>query len=80
MLTLLQLLFFFFHASLDIVGFNLEGFEGVVVGKADDYEGRPTTANLPYKVKFEIDAGGKKPKKVFAHLTESEIEGIKKEG
>jgi len=59
-------------------GYNLEGNEGVVVSRADDYEGRPTTANLPYKVKFQVEVEGKNGKvktlKTFAHLTKAELE------
>ena len=61
-----------------IPGYNLEGNEGVVVSRADDYEGRPTTANLPYKVKFQVEVEGKNGKvktlKTFAHLTKAELE------
>ena len=61
-----------------IPGYNLEGNEGVVVSRADDYEGRPTPANLPYKVKFQVEVEGKNGKvktlKTFAHLTKAELE------
>ena len=58
-------------------GFNLEGHEGVVVDRADLYKGVETTANMPFKVKFEIENAKGKKKKVFAHLTKFEIEAVK---
>jgi len=61
-----------YHFGKDPKGFNLEGHQGVVVDRVDEN----LTANLPYKVKFEIEVKGKK-KKVFAHLSKTEIEVVK---
>lgn len=43
--------------------------------RADLHKGKTTTANLPYKVKLEVEVAGKK-KKVFAHLKKLEIEAV----
>ena len=59
-------------------GFNIEGCEGVVVDRADQYKGIETTANLPYKVKLEVKSPKNgKLKKVFVHLAKYELETIK---
>ena len=58
-------------------GFNIQGCEGVVTDRADNYKGVETTANLPFKVKLEIDGKNGKKKKIFVHLTKHEIETVK---
>ena len=45
-------------------GINIKGKEGVVVDRADRYEDRETTANMPFKVECLRDDG----KKFFVHL------------
>ncbi|NEP12797.1 MAG: ferredoxin--nitrite reductase [Symploca sp. SIO2C1] len=46
--------------------FDIKDQEGEVVAIIQDWEGRPVSANLPVKVKFE--------KKFTAHFIESELE------
>jgi len=46
--------------------FDLKGSEGEVVAFANEWRGKPISANLPVQVKFS--------KKFKAHLRESELE------
>jgi hypothetical protein len=60
-------------------GLSLEGMTGKVVKHAAVHkDGRVLSANLPYKVAFEMPppAGSDKPVKFQAHLEESEIEVV----
>lgn len=47
---------------------DIQGMEGEVVDVVDQWQGRPISANLPIKVKFE--------KKFSAHMSEDELEVI----
>jgi hypothetical protein len=46
--------------------FDIKNQEGEVVAIIEDWQGRPVSANLPVKVKFD--------KKFSAHFIESELE------
>ncbi|WP_071518182.1 ferredoxin-thioredoxin reductase variable chain [Geitlerinema sp. PCC 9228] len=47
---------------------DIKGMEGEIVDVIQQWQGRPVSANLPIKVKFE--------KKFSAHLREDELEVI----
>ncbi|CAI7848531.1 unnamed protein product [Closterium sp. NIES-54] len=53
--------------------FDLDGTEGIVKDVLGVYKGTPVSANLPYKVAFEIEVNGTK-KKFFVHFKDDEIE------
>lgn len=60
-------------------GIDLEGMRGTVAKHAAVHkDGRVLSANLPYKVAFELPPAseGAKPVKFQAHLEESEIEVV----
>ena len=58
-------------------GLSLSGWEGEVVGYADEGEnGAKVSANLPIKVRFQRDQGGKKPLDFVAHLRASELSSL----
>jgi len=48
--------------------FDLQGMEGTIQDIITEWQGRPISANLPIKVKFE--------KKFSAHLQEDEVDVI----
>lgn len=48
--------------------FDIKGMEGTIKEIVTEWRGRPVSANLPVKVKFE--------KKFTAHLREDEVEVI----
>lgn len=48
---------------------DLQSWEGEVADVLYEFKGKPISANLPYKVKFQKDG-----KPFFAHLREDEIE------
>ncbi len=54
------------HPEHRNVGFDIKGLEGEVVAFANEWRGRPVSANLPIQVQFS--------KKFKAHLRESEVE------
>lgn len=62
-----------FHVPKQKSGLQLEGMVGEVVERADLYDGKQLSANLPLKVSFEFDDGGKKIK-FIAHVAEHEVE------
>jgi len=51
--------------------FDMKGMEGTIQEIVTEWQGRPISANLPVKVKFE--------KKFTAHLREDEVEVIASE-
>ncbi|KAG8082749.1 hypothetical protein GUJ93_ZPchr0014g46885 [Zizania palustris] len=54
---------------------DLRGMEGVVKQYAGVWKGKHITANLPFKVEFELRVDGQdKPVRFFAHLREEEFE------
>ncbi|KAF0893467.1 hypothetical protein E2562_025260 [Oryza meyeriana var. granulata] len=54
---------------------NLRGMEGVVKQYIGVWKGMRITANLPFKVEFELRVDGQnKPVRFFAHLREDEFE------
>ena len=59
-------------------GLSLSGWEGEVVGYADEGEnGAKVSANLPIKVRFQRDqGGGGKPLDFVAHLRASELSSL----
>jgi hypothetical protein len=69
-----------FHApKCPAEGIVLEGMQGKVVKHAAVHkDGRVLSANLPYRVAFELPPAGEgdKPVKFQAHLEESEIEVV----
>lgn len=56
-------------------GLNLQGMSGKVIGDVRQYEGKELSANLPWKVEFEVENEGGTVK-VVAHLNEDEIEVV----
>eukprot|EP00475_Leptophrys_vorax_P039183 TRINITY_DN70335_c0_g1_i1.p1 TRINITY_DN70335_c0_g1~~TRINITY_DN70335_c0_g1_i1.p1 ORF type:complete len:149 (-),score=12.01 TRINITY_DN70335_c0_g1_i1:110-556(-) len=52
---------------------SLQGQEGIVKEIVTVFKGKPISANLPYKVAFDIEVDGAK-KKFFAHFKDDEIE------
>lgn len=67
-----------YHVPKKNQGVDLKGMEGQVVSDARQYKGKEISANLPWKVQFEMEAEepGKKNTKFFAHLEEHEMERI----
>ena len=47
---------------------QLQGREGVVKSIVKKYKGKETSANLPYRIQFELEVEGGKQMKFFAHL------------
>ncbi len=50
--------------------FDIQGMEGEIIEIVTQWQGRPVSANLPIKVRFEIE------KKFVAHFREGELEAI----
>ena len=48
--------------------FDIQGMEGEIIERVTQWQGRPVSANLPIKVRFE--------KKFVAHFREGELEAI----
>lgn len=67
-----------FHVGGHKAGLCLSGWEGEVVGYADEgADGAKVSANLPIKVRFQRDqGGGKKPLDFVAHLRASELSSL----
>ena len=59
-----------FHAPKQKEGIDLKGMEGELVGWVDQYKGKVLSSNLPARIKFKLDVGGKE-KPFFAHLVSS---------
>lgn len=57
-----------YHVGKFKGGLNLEGKEGVVVQNVSDYQGQTLSANLPWKVEFQVPGPEGKNVKVLAHL------------
>lgn len=57
-----------YHVGKFKDGLKLQGLEGTVVQNVTQYNGIELSANLPWKVQFEVPAGDGKPVKVLAHL------------
>ena len=56
-------------------GLDLRGMEGVVKQYVGVWKGKRVTANLPFKVEFELKLDGQdKPVRFIAHLREQEFE------
>ena len=56
-------------------GLDLRGMEGVVKQYVGVWKGKRVTANLPFKVEFELKLDGQdKPVRFIAHLCEQEFE------
>ncbi|KAL6903454.1 hypothetical protein ACP4OV_004267 [Aristida adscensionis] len=56
-------------------GLDLRGMEGVVKQYVGVWKGKRITANLPFRVAFEVKVDGQdKPVRFFAHLRETEFE------
>ncbi|KAJ8506251.1 hypothetical protein OPV22_007137 [Ensete ventricosum] len=54
---------------------DLNGLEGVIKQYVGVWKGKRISANLPFKVEFQIDVEGQpRPVKFFAHLKEDEFE------
>jgi hypothetical protein len=54
------------HPASRNQAFDLKGLEGEVVALANEWQGKPISANLPVQVQFD--------KKFKAHLREEELE------
>jgi hypothetical protein len=57
-------------------GLDLQGFEGTVQEVITEYQGKPLTANCPYKIQFLIPKDDGKDQKLISHLKASEIEAV----
>ncbi|URD96242.1 ferredoxin-thioredoxin reductase, variable [Musa troglodytarum] len=56
---------------------DLDGLEGIIKQYVGVCKGKRISANLPFKVEFEINVEGQvRPVKFFAHLKEDEFEHI----
>ncbi|OEL36509.1 Ferredoxin-thioredoxin reductase, variable chain [Dichanthelium oligosanthes] len=63
------------HHVAKAPGLDLRGMEGVVKQYAGVWKGKRVTANLPFRVEFEIKLDGQeKPARFIAHLREQEFE------
>lgn len=56
------------HPQHRNAAFDIQGLEGEIAGFANEWEGKPISANFPILVKFEG--------KFKAHLRENELEAI----
>ncbi|KAJ8419715.1 hypothetical protein Cgig2_013564 [Carnegiea gigantea] len=54
------------------------GTEGVIKQYVGFWKGKRISANLPYKVEFQIEIEGRGPVKFFAHLKEDEFEFVER--
>jgi hypothetical protein len=57
-----------YHVPKKTDGFCLEGLEGTLVANVMEYKGKTLSANLPYRIQFQLEGDGPKPIKLFAHL------------
>lgn len=63
------------HHVAKAPGLELRGMEGVVKQYVGVWKGKRVTANLPFKVEFELKLDGQdKPVRFLAHLREEEFE------
>ena len=63
------------HHVAKAPGLDLRGMEGVVKQYIGVWKGKRVTANLPFKVEFELKLDGQdKPVRFIAHLREQEFE------
>ncbi|GJN02272.1 hypothetical protein PR202_ga19605 [Eleusine coracana subsp. coracana] len=63
------------HHVAKAPGLELPGMEGVVKHYVGVWKGKRVTANLPFKVEFELKLDGQdKPVRFLAHLREEEFE------
>jgi hypothetical protein len=63
------------HHVAKAPGLELRGMEGVVMQYVGVWKGKRITANLPFKVEFELKLDGQdKPVRFLAHLREEEFE------
>lgn len=63
------------HHVAKAPGLDLRGMEGVVKQYVGVWKGKRITANLPFKVEFELKLDGQdKPVRFIAHLRERELE------
>ncbi|TKW05592.2 hypothetical protein SEVIR_7G185900v4 [Setaria viridis] len=63
------------HHVAKAPGLDLRGMEGVVKQYVGVWKGKRVTANLPFKVEFELNLDGQdKPVRFIAHLREREFE------
>ncbi|KAF8692951.1 hypothetical protein HU200_039313 [Digitaria exilis] len=59
---------------------DVQGMEGVVKQYVCVWKGKRITANLPFKVEFQLDVEGQtKPVRFFVHLREDEFEFVDEE-
>ncbi|CAN6252489.1 unnamed protein product [Urochloa humidicola] len=59
---------------------DIQGMEGVVKQYVGVWKGKRITANLPFKIEFQIDVEGQpKPVRFFVHLREDEFEFVDEE-
>jgi hypothetical protein len=56
------------HPTSRNEAFDLKGAEGVIVGIATEWQGKPISANFPFLIKFEG--------RFKAHLRDDELESI----
>jgi hypothetical protein len=68
------------HHVAKAPGLELRGMEGVVKQYVGVWKGKRITANLPFKVEFELKLDGlDKPVRFLAHLREEEFEIVGEE-
>ncbi|PUZ76740.1 hypothetical protein GQ55_1G314900 [Panicum hallii var. hallii] len=68
------------HHIVKAPDLDIQGMEGVVKQYVCVWKGKRITANLPFKVEFQIAVEGQsKPVRFFAHLREDEFEFVDEE-
>ncbi|KAG2660121.1 ferredoxin-thioredoxin reductase, variable chain-like [Panicum virgatum] len=68
------------HHIVKAPDLDIQGMEGVVKQYVGVWKGKRITANLPFKVEFQIAVEGQpKPVRFFAHLREDEFEFVDEE-
>ncbi|CAN6279319.1 unnamed protein product [Urochloa humidicola] len=68
------------HHIVKAPDLDVQGMEGVVKQYVGVWKGKRITANLPFKVEFQIDVEGQpKPVRFFVHLREDEFEFVDQE-
>ncbi|CAN6273618.1 unnamed protein product [Urochloa humidicola] len=68
------------HHIVKAPDLDIQGMEGVVKQYVGVWKGKRITANLPFKIEFQIDVEGQpKPVRFFVHLREDEFEFVDQE-
>ncbi|CAL4886493.1 unnamed protein product [Urochloa decumbens] len=68
------------HHIVKAPDLDIQGMEGVVKQYVGVWKGKRITANLPFKIEFQLDVEGQpKPVRFFVHLREDEFEFVDQE-